>query len=75
MQNQGDFQLCASSTDIVKRFVVIKSVVIKRSTLVLFYCASKWRLNILKMWVYFIMLQFTRQLVDLTRSLVKLSVD
>ena len=30
MQNQGDFKLCASSTDVVKRFSVIKSVVIKR---------------------------------------------
>ena len=30
MQNQGDFKLCASSTDVVKRFAVIKSVVIKR---------------------------------------------
>ena len=30
MQNQGDFKLCASSTDIIKRFAVIKSVVIKR---------------------------------------------
>ena len=26
----GDFKLCASSTDIVKNFAVIKSVVIKR---------------------------------------------
>ena len=30
MQNQGDFKLCASSTDVVKRFAVIKSVIIKR---------------------------------------------
>ena len=30
MQNQGDFKLCASSADVVKRFAVIKSVVIKR---------------------------------------------
>ena len=27
MENQGDLKLCASSTDIVKRFAVIKSVV------------------------------------------------
>ena len=30
MQNQGDFKLWASSTDVVKRFAVIKGVVIKR---------------------------------------------
>ena len=30
MQNQGDFKLCASSTDVVKRLAVIKSVIIKR---------------------------------------------
>ena len=30
MQSQGDFKLCASSNDVVKRFAVIKSVVIKR---------------------------------------------
>ena len=30
MQNQGAFKLCASSTDIVKRFAVIKSVIINR---------------------------------------------
>ena len=30
MQNQGDFKNCASSTDVVKRFAVIKSIVIKR---------------------------------------------
>ena len=30
MQSQSDFKLCASSTDVVKRFAVIKSVVIKR---------------------------------------------
>ena len=29
----------------------------------------------LKIWGYFRVLRFTRQLVDLTRSLVKLSVD
>ena len=30
MQNQGDFKHCASSTDIVKNFAVIKSAIIKR---------------------------------------------
>ena len=30
MQNQGDFKLCESSTDVVKNFAVIKSVIIKR---------------------------------------------
>ena len=30
MQNQGDFKLRASSTDVIKRIAVIKSVIIKR---------------------------------------------
>ena len=30
MQNQDDFKLCASSTDVVKNFADIKSVFIKR---------------------------------------------
>ena len=30
MQNQGDFKLCASSTNVLKNFAVIKNVVIKR---------------------------------------------
>ena len=36
MQNQGDFKLCASLTDVVENFAVIKSVVIKRV-----HCMSK----------------------------------
>ena len=30
MQNRGDFKLCASLTDVVNNFAVIKSVIIKR---------------------------------------------
>ena len=30
MQVQGDFTLCANSTDVIKNFAVIKSVAIKR---------------------------------------------
>ena len=37
MQNQGDFKLCASSTDVVKRFAVIKSVIIKRVHCILIF--------------------------------------
>ena len=37
MQNQGDFKLYASSTDVVKRVAIIKSVVIKRV-----HCRYKW---------------------------------
>ena len=29
MEIQGDFTLCATSTDVIKRFAVIKSVIIK----------------------------------------------
>ena len=42
MQTQGDFKLCASSTDVLKRFAVIKSVIIKRV-----HCISN-KLQILK---------------------------
>ena len=46
MQNQSDFKLCASFTDVVKNFAVIKSVVIKRVHCILLYKGLKGKASV-----------------------------